>query len=84
MDVDQMPKLYIRGQISPKGGMFDMFGGEVFSASDVVKFLQDHKDDQNIAVEISSDGGYKSEGVEIYHLLKNSGKTITTVIYKAN
>jgi ATP-dependent protease ClpP protease subunit len=64
--------------------MFDMFGGEVFSASDVVKFLQDHKDDQNIAVEISSDGGYKSEGVEIYHLLKNSGKTITTVIYKAN
>jgi ATP-dependent protease ClpP protease subunit len=62
-----------------------LFGSEeTISASDVVKFLSEHKDDPEILVEISSDGGYKTEGIEIYQLLKNSDKRIHMVIYKAN
>lgn len=61
-----------------------MFQGESFSASDARDFLQSHKDDPEIVVEISSDGGYKTEGIEIYSILKNSGKNITTISYKAN
>lgn len=84
-DIESQPKLYIRGEIAPKDdGFFAMFGGESFSASDVVTFLKENKDATDIVVEISSDGGYKTEGIEIYNLLRNSGKTITTIGYKVN
>lgn len=83
-DIEQLPKLYIRGTIAPRDSFMDMLGGESFSASDVIDFLNSHKEDSEIVVEISSDGGYKSEGIEIYNLLKNSGKKITTLTYKAN
>jgi len=76
-----LPKLYIRGVIAPRGTQFQ---GESFSASDARDFLQSHKDEPEIVVEISSDGGYKTEGIEIFNILKNSGKKITTISYKAN
>ncbi len=80
-DLETLPKLYIRGVIAPRGTLFK---GESFSASDVRDFLQTHKDEPEIVAEISSDGGYKTEGIEIYNILKNSGKKITTISYKAN
>jgi len=83
-DLESLPRLYIRGLISPKDGFTDMFGGDSFSASDASKFLEEHKADPEIVVEISSDGGYKTEGVEIFNILRTSGKKITTIAYKAN
>ncbi len=76
-----MPRLFIRGQIAPKNGMFT---GETFSASDAREFLMNNQDATDIVVEISSDGGYKTEGIEIFNLLKNSGKNVTTIAYKIN
>lgn len=61
-----------------------MFGGDSFSASDASLFLKENKDASEIVVEISSDGGYKTEGIEIFNVLRNSGKKITTIAYKAN
>jgi ATP-dependent protease ClpP protease subunit len=83
-DLDSLPKLYIRGQIAPKDSFMTMMGGEFFSATDVVDFLNNNKDISEFVVEISSDGGYRGEGVEIYNQLKNCGKTVHTVTYKAN
>lgn len=82
-DISSLPKLSIRGSIAPKG--FMMFGDEVvFSASDCAKFLEDNKDAPKIVVEISSPGGFVSEGFEIYDLLVASGKDITTIGYSVN
>lgn len=83
-DLENLPRLYIRGLISPKDGFSDMFGGDSFSASDASKFLSDNREAPEIVVEISSDGGYKTEGVEIFNILRSSGKKITTIAYKAN
>lgn len=84
-DLETLPKFYIRGQIAPPNSFFNMFGSEeTVSASDVVKFLDEHKEDPELLFEISSDGGYKSEGLEIRRLLKNSDKVIHTVGYKVN
>jgi ATP-dependent protease ClpP protease subunit len=80
-DLESLPRLFIRGQIAPKDSMFS---GETFSASDVRDFLRDNHEATDIVVEISSDGGYKTEGIEIFNLLKNSGKNVTTIAYKAN
>lgn len=55
-----------------------------FSASDMSKFLEANADATEILVEISSNGGSVTQGFEIYDLLKNSGKQITTKAYKAN
>lgn len=82
-DLDSLPKLYVRGQIAPKDS-FLATAGETFSASDLIAFLESHKEDPEIVVEISSDGGYRSEGVEIYSILKNCNKKVITVAYKAN
>jgi len=84
-DLETLPKLYIRGDIAPPNSLMDLFGGgETVSASDVVKFLQENKDAPEIVVEISSNGGFKSEGIEIRSLLKDSGKIIHTIGYKVN
>jgi ATP-dependent protease ClpP protease subunit len=84
-DLETLPKLYIRGDIAPKNNFMELFGGgETVSASDVVKFLQDNKNASEIVVEISSNGGFKSEGIEIRSLLKNSGKIVHTIGYKVN
>jgi ATP-dependent protease ClpP protease subunit len=83
-DLDNLPKLYITGTIAPSQGIMDMFSGEpTVSSADVRKFLDEHKDDPEIVVEISSDGGYKTQGIEIFKLLRNSGKVVHTVTYKA-
>lgn len=81
-DIENLPTLRIRGVIAPKDSL--LMGGESFSASDMQKFLDDHKEDQSLVVEISSNGGYRAEGVEIYQIMKASGKDITTIAYKAN
>ncbi len=83
-DLDSLPKFYLRGQIAPSGGLFSAIAGETVSALDVINFLQLHKDDPEIVVEISSNGGYKAEGIEIHNLLKNSGKTVNAIIQKAS
>lgn len=85
-DLEGLPKLYIRGQIAPKQSLFSLFGEpeETVGTTEVRKFLDDNKDADELVVEFSSDGGYKTEGVEMYQLLKNSGKTIYGIIYKAN
>lgn len=80
-DIDSLPKLHIRGTIAPRD-ISDLFG-ESFSAADVIDFLEDHKDDKDIVVEISSFGGSVMEGKEIYTRLVQSGKNITTVTLKA-
>lgn len=81
-DLEALPKLSIRGVIAPKDPL-DAYG-ESFSAADVINFLEAHKEDKHILVEISSNGGSVSEGKEIYQRLKQSGKKITTLTYKAN
>jgi ATP-dependent Clp protease protease subunit len=80
-DLESLPKLRIRGVIMPQDESQPF--GESFSAADVVDFLEQHKSDPEFVVEISSDGGSVSEGKEIYSRLKQSGKKITTVTYKA-
>ena len=84
-DLESLPRLYIRGLIAPKDGFSELFGGgDSFSATDASNFLAEHKSDPEIVVEISSDGGFKTEGVQIFNILRNSGKKITTISYKAN
>lgn len=85
-DIDQLPKLYIRGFIAPKGSIFNLFGGdpETCSAADVISFLESHKEDKEIVIDVSTDGGYKTEGVEIYNILKSSGKTVYGIGRKVN
>ncbi len=83
-DLSKLPTLYISGLISPEQGLSDIVGGSSFSAEDARKFLRENKEAKEIVVEISSNGGYKTEGQEIYNILKNSGKRITTIGYKVN
>ena len=86
-DLDGLPKLYLRGQIAPKESLFSMFGDpdeETVSATDVRNFLDANKDAPELVIEFSSDGGYKTEGIEMYQLLKNAPQKIYGVIYKAN
>lgn len=85
-DIDLLPKLYIRGFIAPKGSIFNLFGGdpETCSAADVLSFLESHKEDDEFVIDISSDGGYKTEGLEIYNILKGCGKTVWAIGRKVN
>lgn len=83
-DLDSLPKFYLRGQIAPSGGLFSAIAGETVSALDLINFLQAHSQDPEIVVEISSNGGYKAEGIEIYNILKNSGKVVNAIIQKAS
>jgi ATP-dependent protease ClpP protease subunit len=48
------------------------------------KFIQDNINADQLEVEIHSDGGSVTQGFEIYDLLKNSGKKVKTIAYKAN
>ena len=63
-----------------------MFGdvATTFSSSDMSKFIQDNISADQLDVEIHSDGGSVTQGFEIYDLLKNSGKKVKTIAYKAN
>lgn len=85
-DFENYPKFYIRGQIAPPANLFSLFGDpeETVSAKDLVKFLDNNKDAEGYVFEISSDGGYKSEGVEMYQIIKNIDKPTVCIIYKAN
>src|SRR5690348_15489588 len=83
-DLSKLPTLYISWLISPEQGLSDIAGGSSFSPEDARKFLRENKEAIEIVVEISSNGGYKTECQEMYNILKNSGKRITTVGYKVN
>lgn len=78
-------KLSLIGEIAPRDE-WDLFFGidETVSAAKVREFLNENPNESEIEIEISSNGGYVSEGFEIYDLLKNSGKKIKTVGYKVN
>lgn len=79
-------KIVIDKNIGEKDFFAQMFGdiATTFSSSDMSEFLNDNSDATNIEVEIRSDGGSVTQGFEIYDLLKNSGKVIKTIAYKAN
>ncbi len=79
-------KLVIDKNIGETDVFAQMFGDitTTFSSSDMSKFLEDNSDATNIDVEIRSNGGSVTQGFEIYDLLKNSGKVIKTIAYKAN
>ena len=79
-------KIVIDKNIGEKDFFAQMFGdiATTFSSSDMSEFLNDNSDATNIDVEIRSDGGSVTHGFEIYDLLKNSGKVIKTIAYKAN
>jgi len=89
-EIDNKSKMVAKISISTDIGEPDFFaqafGCEAmsFSASDMSKFLEANADATEILVEISSNGGSVTQGFEIYDLLKNSGKQITTRAYKAN
>lgn len=79
-------KLVIDKNIGEEDIFAQMFGdvSTTFSSLDMSKFLEDNSDATNIDVEIRSNGGSVTQGFEIYDLLKNSGKVIKTIAYKAN
>lgn len=79
-------KIFIKTDIGEPDFFAQAFGCEAmsFSAADMSKFLMDNADATEIEVDISSNGGSVTQGFEIYDLLKNSGKQITTRAYKAN
>lgn len=53
--------------------------GDDITADSVKSFL-DSNDDQDITVYINSPGGYVFDGLEVYNLLRASGRNITTVL----
>ena len=63
-----------------------MFGMDdpCFSSDDMANFLKENSEAEQLDIEIRSDGGSVTHGFEIYDLLKNSGKKIKTIAYKAN
>jgi ATP-dependent protease ClpP protease subunit len=79
-------KIFIKTDIGEPDFFAQAFGCEAmsFSASDMSKFLEENADATEIEVEISSNGGSVTQGFEIYDLLKNCGKKVTTRAYKAN
>jgi ATP-dependent protease ClpP protease subunit len=79
-------KIVIDKNIGEADFFAQMFGdvATTFSSSDMSTFLNDNSDATNIEVEIRSDGGSVTQGFEIYDLLKNSGKPVKTIAYKAN
>lgn len=80
-DIESLPKLRIKGVIAPYDPSLPY--GTSFSSQEVVNFLEENKDATDIVVEISSNGGSVSEGKEIYSRLRQSGKNITTITYRA-
>lgn len=61
-----------------------MLGGESISVSDLVRFLDENKEAREIVIDISSNGGYRTEALEMRNRLKNCGKTVYTVGYRVN
>ncbi|MGM0341678.1 head maturation protease, ClpP-related [Enterococcus sp. AZ007] len=53
--------------------------GYDITADDVSKFLNEN-DDQDLTIFLNSPGGYVVDGLEIYNLLRASGRNITTVL----
>jgi ATP-dependent protease ClpP protease subunit len=90
VDIEQLdtyPKFNLRGSIGPSvsDGILDMFGGpETISPSDLRAFLDENKDASVIVLEISSPGGYINEAVEMFDMLRASGKEVVTIGYRVN
>lgn len=62
-----------------------MFGGpETVSPSDLREFLDENKDADTVVVEISTPGGYINEAIEMFDMLRASGKKIITIGYRVN
>ena len=63
-----------------------MFGESqpCFSSNDMRTAIDNNADADELEVEIRCNGGSVTQGFEIYDMLVNSGKTVTTVAYKAN
>lgn len=62
-----------------------MFGGpETVSPSDLRDFLDENKEAPIIVAEISSPGGYINEAIEMFDMLRASGKTVITIGYRVN
>lgn len=86
-EIDTYPKFNLRGSIGPSvsDGILEMFGGpESVSPSDLRDFLDENKEASTIVVEISSPGGYINEAVEMFDMLRASGKEVVTIGYRVN
>lgn len=79
-------KLVIDKNIGDNDEWAEMFGmtDPNFSASDFRNFLDQNQEADEIEIEISSNGGNCTHGFEIYDLIKNSGKKVTTIAFKCN
>lgn len=79
-------KILIDKNIGESDIFAQLFGGEPtsFSSDDMANFLKENSEAEQLDIEIRSDGGSVTHGFEIYDLLKNSGKKIKTIAYKAN
>ena len=79
-------KLVIDKNIGDNDEWAEMFGmsDPNFSASDFRNFLNENQEADELEIEISSNGGNCTHGFEIYDLIKNSGKKVTTIAFKCN
>jgi ATP-dependent protease ClpP protease subunit len=83
-DLENLPTFYLHGSIAPHGSIFELMGEKVVSVSDLVGFLDQNKDSKEVVIDISSNGGYRSEGMEMYSRLKTCGKTVYCIGFKVN
>ena len=60
--------------------LWDMADPFSFSADEIQRVINEHPDENEIKFNINCDGGYVSEGLRIYDVLRTSGKTIHTNI----
>lgn len=82
----KVAKISINTDIGEADFFAQMLGAEAtsFCSADMSKFLDENADATDIEVTISSNGGSVTQGFEIFDLLKNCGKNVKTIAYKAN
>lgn len=81
-------KITIEGHIGDPtrdliSGIEDM-ASPFFTATDMAVFLSANQNALGYEVTIKSGGGYVDEGFEIYDMLRNTGKPITTIAHQAD
>ena len=78
-------KLSLIGDIAPRDEWDEFLGTDsTVSAAMVREFLNENASETEIEIEISSNGGLVSEGLEIFDLLRTSGKKIKTIGFRVN
>jgi ATP-dependent protease ClpP protease subunit len=83
-DLENLPVFRVHGSIAPHNSIFELMGEKVVGVSDLIDFLDANKEAKEIVIDISSNGGYRSEGIEMRSRLKSCGKTVYAIGYKVN